>query len=343
LLLSYLRAYVYEDPGLVIALLSDSNDELQIARGVVKRVTDRLERLVNHRRLAADVAAWAGAVEDGDLSKQWLGLGVSEWEETEAYQQIESQLFDYDLKNDDQANLAGLAYMNHEERRFMMIGEIPVQIKCDGSACIAVVPADSNICFDLPDDGLLPPGEAELFVVTASSARWMTMLVVSSGNCAPVWRFGKIPEGEWDIVRRFVLNRRLTWSIHEDLETKLDEYVHNSALEITFNHVQRQCRIQAETLYLDLATLIVADEHVPRVKDALSQSGLAGLLEYDEELLRALAAIGLGNSVFGTDKLFVAGFTGVDPDAADRLIRDYASPAGMPLLISNGDHVVALV
>jgi TPP-dependent indolepyruvate ferredoxin oxidoreductase alpha subunit len=153
--------------------------------------------------------------------------------------------------------------------------------------------------------------------------------------------FGDFNEEDLKLARRLVVNRPIAMSLQEEFSERLE----NSPVVATvWGFVEQQVTRAMKELFAPLATLKATEADWRTAFEALEEGGIFGLLDHDGELTRALAAIGLANTISTNINVIqlICKVLDVDEGAVARAMS--LSPrCGLSLVARNGESVVALV
>jgi hypothetical protein len=332
LFLSYLRSHVYEDPGLVTAILAPARSEVHAAERIVNHVLSRFQELMDFAGLPGRVEHW---LESG-LQGQADAVRAAEAQLTQAL------LEDYDAGDPGIETLVSWMWMNLEERQLCLIGSANVYLRpsADGRQLELSSTPDGEALYSLAER--LPMAhEGELVVVGTSNAHGMLVLLRVEREVWLVSASGRYENAELELAKRHVANRPLNQSLHETLRANIES---SGVTSLVWQLVESRVQPAVGSVYGPLCMLNSKEESWQSALAELQRAGLFGLLGEDGELVRALALIGLVNSFssdFGVVKM-MCGVLDVEETAVARLVQ-LEQVSGIPLVAARGSSVLALV
>jgi hypothetical protein len=339
LFLSYLRSYIYDDPGMVLAILSPAYGEIRAAERITNHLISRARDLLSFSELSERVDRWLESAEKGRVDAK--SIGTTDHQSAEAASLL-TQAWIEDVSDDQTETLAAWTLMTMEERTICLIGvarvflrstvgpRVDVALKADGPPIYtteAIVAQQSDV--------------GELFIFGTGNGQGMLVLLRIKEEVSLISSFGAHSDDELSLAKRHIMNKLNSESLHEELRAR----VASSAVASTvWKIIAPQVDAGLDAIYGPLCTLNASDD---RWHDALAQlqkMGVFSLLDEDAELTRAIAAIGLVNTVsfdVGTICTLVTAL-GVDESAVDQALS-LGPRYGMQLIARQGWSAAALV
>lgn len=341
LFLSFLRSYVYDDPGMVLRILDSYPSEAHASAAIVDHLSSRIHGLVTFDGLRDMVQLWMESALSGRVDV--ASIGASAFDEQRSNEVLQQALV-ADVEDDMSETLAAWMLMTLQERRITVVASTPVELRPQSPTADrldVVVRGVHEPVSTVASEAIGDAREGELSVVASSNGHAMVVLVRTDRNVTLLTSYGDFDEAELVLARRHVANQRTSASLHAEFSANLDTApVVSTVWEIVAERVKPALR----ELYGPLATLNAREAEWTQAFSELQRGGLFGMLGHDGELTRALAAIGLVNT-FTTDVGLIRGFgkvLGVDEAALESAMR-LAPRHGLPLVTSRGRSVLALV
>jgi hypothetical protein len=339
LFLSYLRSYLYDDPGLVVAMLGPAHGEMHAAERIANHVLLRIRNLVTLDGLSERVGRWIRSAQDGDVEVTSIGATLAEKRSAESHF-MKAMVADIDDSHSE--SLGAWIYMNLEERRLCLIGSAKVQVQPSAHPDhVDLMTPDGQVVHQAVTSKKLTSKEGELVLIGTSAGRGMLVLLRVEQDARLVSSFGEYDDTELRLAERHVVNRELNESLHDQMRANLDS---SGVVQLVWTTIETRVTSAMSRIYGPLCTLNANEQEWPRTFEALQQAGLFGLLGGDGELTRALAAIGLINT-WSTDLDVIKMFSkvlDVDDAALDNAVR-LAPQHGLPLVVIRGSSVMSLV
>jgi hypothetical protein len=311
LFLAFLRSYVFDDGALVLLLVESDPDPYTLTEVAANHLRERFGALVDQapEHLCARIDAWEQACESG-LSIH-PAIGVDEDTRSRAHDSIVMLMDDVQEEGPIQ-EYAAHAYLTAVNRQYMTLGRLAAEARrraAGGVEVVGLVGADVN--YLQPDWALdVASLSGELIAVTAYRAPALLLFFRAENCCQLVHSFGRVDNLDLEPLNRYVSNLPQDELRHAELEQGLEQFLAQSNLRSLQQYAVGPALKAAEQLYGLLATLQTESESVSAVLTKLRSGGLLELLDGDVELLRAIASIGLANTV-GTDPASIALFAGV--------------------------------
>ena len=341
LFLSYLRSYIYDDPGMVLRILDSYPSELHASEAIVTHLLSRIRELVSFEGLSERVELWIRSALNGRVDVASIRARAAD--ERRAKQMIELALV-ADVDDDKSETLAAWILMTLEERQICLVASAAVDLKPQRTTdrIDVVVQGLSEPVSSVAADSIGSGREGELVLVASSDGHAIVVLlrvdqaveVLSSVG-------GEFSESDLMLARRHVANRPISASLHEEFRANLES---SPVVTTVWDFVRKRVAPAMKELFGPLATLNAKESDWPQAFSKLQVEGLFGMLEHDGELTRALAAIGLVNT-FSTDigvVRMIGKVLGVD-DRALKLAMSLSQRHGLPLVVKKGKSVMAIV
>ncbi len=340
LFLSYLRSYVYDDPGMVLRILDSYPSELHASKAIINHLLSRMSELVSFEGLRERVEQWIQSALNGHVDVASIRARAAD--ELGAEQMMELALV-ADVDDDKSKTLAAWMLMTLQERQICVVASTAVNLNPQPTTdhLDVIVQGVSEPVSSVAADSIGDAREGELVVVASSEGHAIVVLLRVDQNVTVLSSFGNFNESELVLAKRHVANRPMSALLHEEFRANLE----NSPVVTTvWELVAKRVTPAMKELLGPLATLNAKESDWSRAFSELQQQGLFGILDHDGELTRALAAIGLVNT-FSTNVghvRMIGKVLGVDDSALDQAMS--LSPRyGLPLVARKGESVIALV
>jgi hypothetical protein len=340
LFLSYLRSYLYDDPGTVLRTLDSHPSEVHASNAITNHLLSRIRELVSFDDLSQRVEQWIRSAEKGHVDVASIGARAED--EQRANGMMEAALV-ADVDDDNSEKLATWMLMTLQERQICVIGSTAIQLKprLMTNRLDIVVQGFSEPVSSIAADSIPNAREGELTVVASSDAHAVVVLLRVEQNVTVLSSFGEFNETELELAKRNVANRPISTSLHEKFHANLKI---SPVVTTVWEFVAKRVTPAMKELFGPLATLNAKEADWRKAFEELERGGIFGMLEHDGELTRALATIGLVNT-FSTDVGVVrimGKVLGVEDTALERAMS--LSPrCGLPLVARKGESVMALV
>jgi hypothetical protein len=341
LFLSYLRSYIYDDPGMVIRMLDSYASEVRAAEAIVNHLSARMRELICLGGISQRVERWILSAEAGSVDVESISAKSSD-------EQRARRLFDEalvaDVTGDDEdLTLGAWTKMTLEERPICLIASTPAAVKSNPAMrrLDVAVRGIQEPVFGIASDSLSATGDGELVFVSSSDGCGFAILLRVDSCVTVLSTLGEFPEADLATAIRKVTNRPVAWPLYEKFRADLER---SSLVKLVWDIVAKQVRPAIAEIYGPIMTLNASEVDWPKAYKALEQHGLFGLLGKNGELTRALAAIGLVNT-FSTNVnviKMVAQVLKVD-EAAMEEAMNLLPRNGLPLVAREGVEVIALV
>jgi hypothetical protein len=294
LFLSYLRSYFYDDPGLVLAIVSPARGEVRAAEQIANHLNSRVRDLLSFDVLSKRVDLWLASAEEGHVDLTSIGATCHQ---SERARSLLEQALVTDFSADRSETFAAWTLMTLQERTICLIGAAKVVLRPSMIADkmdLALTLDGPSIC--TTEASVMKPHvrDGELFIFGTGDAHGMIVVLRVDREVSLVSSFGKCSDDEVALIKRHVLNKVDSESIHEELRTSLEK---SAVVSTVWQTIAPQVNAAMDAIYAPLSTLNASDECWRNAFEHLQPMGVFSLLDEDAALTRALAAIGLVNTV----------------------------------------------
>jgi hypothetical protein len=309
--LAYMKEYFFEDPGLVSIILTDADDEWKWAEGVINYFHTRIKALVaevdentlddferscsNPNRKEAKTRLDDEFVLEGEFFQSPLFKDVSATES--ARKQLRTMLADV-LKP---INKDGFEWLQNSSRallirrHLMCLGSYPTRVTINESHRVAIYDNEGPILGGPSEPGFEPQEGDGVLDFYVSPGRFFRVYAVSLGASLvllhPVSEPDEVAERQLSIS---LLSSEVVRRVIDAARTFLDKNEFRDpqhlSLRIVFSGAVQE-------LYETWSTVIVKRDSLATTKNALRADGLWTITGGSLERLRALASIGLCQSV----------------------------------------------
>jgi hypothetical protein len=126
LFLSYLRSYLYDDPGMVICILDSYPSEVHACEAIVNHLLSRVAELVSFEGLSLRVAQWVRSAENGHVDVASIGAKSADKQRADRMMQVALVA---DVDDDKGEKLAAWMLMTLEERQICIVASATVDLK----------------------------------------------------------------------------------------------------------------------------------------------------------------------------------------------------------------------
>ena len=349
LYLSFIRSFFFEDPRFVSAILDPGVKEAQAAMQIVNYFIQRSnEFLVSDLKQALDewLEMFGSSPEERTFANLTPGIGATKADFELANARM-TPLWTARY-NDDLLDSFVMSNM-HLLRKFMHVGEVPGEARArdEGQTGIWVGDVEVVEC----DRAVLPPslGPGKLSLVWDPVTTFLGAFFVSGEESTLVKTFfpgkkgtsGGVSAGQ---VTQFA---PLSWAIDQELTRNLRDALggHGAILQSELDRLTRETLMNAETIYGELATLNLKGSQRGALLNALRAAGLGSVLGYDGNIVKALAAVGIANTMTWKrgDVEFLLDVMGIEEQARDRLFTSFLEVKGLPILAVSDSQAMAFV
>ncbi len=340
LFLSYLRSYLYDDPGMVIRILDSYPSEVHASEAIVNHLLSRVGELASFDGLPQRVEQWVRSAENGHVDV--ASIGANSADEQRADQMMQLALVE-DVDDEKSETLAAWMLMTLEERQICVIASAAVDLKPQPTTdrLDVIVDGLSEAVSSVAADSIPDATEGELVLVASSDGHAIVVLLRVNQEVTVLSGLGEFSEAELTLAKRHVANRPRRAPVYEEFRANLKS---STVVETVWEIVAKQVTAAMKELFGPLATLNAEEADWQKAFAELERDGLFGMLEHDGELTRALAAIGLVNT-FSTNVgviRMMGQVLNVDDAALERAIS-LLPRNGLPLVARRNDSVMALV
>lgn len=340
LFLSYVRSYIYEDPGLVFELLKPAPSEMHAAENISNYILDRFANLLSFEDLEKKVLLWVDTAKQGKIDV--TSINSNSDINNKAGFMFDKAIVEDFTKGGEYENLAMWIYMLIEERALCILGIIDVRLEVDVDQNVQIInkaTAENIYTTILP--ALAKYNEGKLYIIAGRKACGLMSIIGINQQAFLVSSLGEFEERDLELAKRIVANKKISENLFKDISKKLesDGFV-NKVWEI----VSKRVITVQEYLYGRLCTLNAQEEDWSQAFNQIKELGLHGMLGYDGELTRAVAGIGLLNS-FTLNVETIKAFAPVLDIDADVLLQAFQTNQvhGLPIIAKINDSVLALV
>lgn len=309
--LAYMKEYFFEDPGLVSIILTDADDEWQWAEGVINYFRNKIKTLVAEvdentlddferscstpNRKGVDTRLEDKVVLDGEFFQSPLFKDVSATES--ARKQLHTALADA-LKP---INKAGFEWLQSSSRallirrHLMCLGSYPTRVKINDFHRVVIYDNEGPILGGQSEPGFEPQEGDGVLDFYVSPSRFFRAYAVSL-RASLVLLF---PISERDEVTERQLSISLLSSevVRQVIDTANTFLTKNEFRDPQHLSLRTVFSGAVQELYETWSTVIVKQDSLPTTKNALRTDGLWTITGRSLETLRALASIGLCQSV----------------------------------------------
>ncbi len=361
LYLMYLRAFFYEDMGLVATLLDAGVSELQAVQNISvyfqKRVCELLQTTPEtasafEQHVAAQrpgTTLEIDAIYPIGVDRKTLKDGNERLKSLIAEVQLESAPLALEdiLKCSDLWTLA--------QRDLMCIGRFPdhVRINEHGRVLVGEQQGHDGAMSDLPllsaqafdnTPAFEGQGLVEFFISPTGMYRYGAISV--GGDLVAILPLsGNLPDERLAQLRGYQADSEAAMMTKKSCEMIVADILGENGLDILLNHYRGEGARIRNTFYLPRALMRTPDTHVEACAATMHRTGLYAILDRDGDALRALARASLCTSV-SPSMSFTRDIFNDDGISLDALLITCANASGhhqLPLLMQYDDALVSYV
>ena len=346
--LCYVRAYFFEDPILVSLLLSPETNEIKAANAIAGHLQKKIARLAEAKDLESQVNAFEKRVLAGEEFLDTLGADQSEIREGRSRSEaaLNELMMERHPEYENADLLLGAILANIQYRGIFEVGKVPVRVSSNTNQLEIVGSEETFIDLHLPNVDLHGGESGEVLIVLPSSSEILAKVLILDEEVYILKTWGLQNEGTIEAVKGFAQTRKLYHTVFETLESTLTDLLEESWIKIVLDHTQRDSINKIPLFYSDIATLNVSDNNFRAVKQKLLSDGFRSFIGDDPDIARALAAVGLANTVSSsipTVRGLATSMMGITNESLDTVIAAKNPETTFPLVISDEKNVWSLV
>ncbi len=349
LYLSFLRRFFFEDPRFVSAILDPGVKEGQAAAQIVDYFIQRSSEFLTmnvSRALDEWLATFANSSEERTFANLMPGIGATATDFELANERL-TRLWTARYDDD---SLDGFVIVNMNLlRKVMHVGSVPAEARAQDGGRTVIWAGGVDVVECDPAVSILPSGRGELSVVWDPLTTFLGAFFVSGGVSTLVRTFfpGKEGSSGGERARQVALHAPFSWAMDQELTRNLSDVLggHGAILRSELERLQRETLKNAETIYGELATLNLKGSQRNALLDALRTAGLTSVLGYDANIVRALAAVGIANTMTleRSNVELLLKVVGIQEQARDRLFTSFQEVKGLPILAVTDTQAMAFV
>ena len=349
LYLSFVRRFFLEDPRFVSAILDPSVREVQAAAQIVDYFIRRSnEFLTSDVKQALDewLADFENPLEEQTFASLMPGIGATAADFELANERMMPL---WTARYDDELLDAFVMANMNLLRKVMHVGAVHAEARArDGSRTVIWV-RDVEVVECDPAVSPLPSGPGELSVVWDPDTTFLGAFFISGGVSRLVRTFFSRKEGTsaGERAGRVAQYAPLSWAIDQKLTRNLGDALsgHGAVLQSELERLRCETLKNAEPIYGELATLNLQGSQRNALLDALRTAGLGSVLGYDRSIVKALAAVGIANTITWerSSVEFLLKAMGVEDQSRDHLFTDYQEVKGLRILAVTDSQAMAFV
>jgi hypothetical protein len=352
LYLSFIRRFFFEDPRFVSVILDPGVKEVQAATQIVDYFLRRsneflaLNTLNVNQALDEWLATFENPLEERTFANLMPGIGAT--------------TADFELANERMIPLWTARYDNdlldafvtanmNLLRKFMHVGAVPAEARAQDGGRTVIWVSDVEVVECDPAVSPLPSGPGELSVVWDPDTTFLGAFFVSGGVSTLVRTFFSGTEGSSGGERAGQVAQfaPLSWAMDQELTQNLRVALggHGAILGLELERLRSETLKNAETIYGELATLNLKGSQRGALLNALRTAGLGSVLGYDGNIVNALSAVGIANTMTleRRNVEFLLKVMGIEEQARDRLFTSFQEVKGLPILAVTDSQVIAFV
>jgi hypothetical protein len=340
--MTFLRSWIFEDSGLVVALLDDSTFEVAAVNAVLDRLRHRLDAVT--RVNPAAVRAYDAAIAADDRNAQLAALAI----EPELADRAETMLADLVAEYETEAveDLAGLLRLLERDalirRDLFYLGSCEAEVTVRASGEVEVSAGDKTIPIGAAREGVEPgtgTGSLDPLVSERSMARFCA---ISRGGEVAAVRTVALDGTSLEVPPLVDFRLSAAEDTMRELDDTLARVLEDSWARIGREHVERALPKIINSLYVPPALADVPLERVPEVSAAMADHGFFPLLAYHRPAIEGIAALGLAASLASQEDLVEHALRRHGLDLGDTLqAADRAREAyGVPWIRRASGHLI---
>lgn len=346
--LGYLRSWFYDDPVLVSVLLSKRTSGIASASAISQHVRDRFNQFLSCD-LGREVELWvkSAVVPKTDIVTPGIGRTREQFEQ--ANSELEPIFYEHETEPELDDRIKAVLLFKHilaTSRRYTVLGHFSAEIIPGPDGAANIRPLDDpefNLTGIAP--GLKKAQQGSVFVIWDSQPMLLAALAVTGEQVIHVKMFGEPKPEKLEEVSKFAASHDQIIALGGVLDAALDRVAQTLEFLIMRQHLDSESARIAEDLYSEMATLNATDESRPEIVRQLREAGLFALLNYDADLTRGLAAIGIANTMsqVRSNVQFILQLLQLDAERVIRGIQESQEQHGMKLIAATGDEIIALI
>jgi hypothetical protein len=340
LFLSYLRSYIYDDPGMVLVLLQPAHSEVHAAQHIANHLSNRMRELISFKNLSDNIACWLSSAETGRIDV--TTIGSNEDAEQESLQLLNQALVEDLINKSGNENVVAWIYMTLEERSICVLGSSPVKMQLtDGNLINIFDTQTKTLIYTVDEPELADHDTGELFILGTSNACGLLSIIGIDQQAFLVNSFGDFSESDLTLAKRLVANKSISQGFLEEIRKELAK---DNVAAYIWSLIRERIEPALKAIFGPLCTLNASADVWEQTFEKLLELGLHGMLGQNGELTRALAAIGLLNS-FTSEIGIIQSFAPVldiDEESINEALQ-LDKQFELPVIAKSGSSVIALV
>jgi hypothetical protein len=306
LFLMYFRSFLYDDWGLVAALLKTGDNEIRSAEHLVNYVNGRLQRWES--LTAEDVSAYENYLLQSPRPPETPGILVESSEVSEGRLLIDQLSKELMASMGDRETASAIASWNINllnRRQFMNLVSVPVQVRA-GVNDLEVTWQGSTILkaygADLIGASSHDSEDASLEVIfTLRQDRFERAVVVHRNEqmlaCVPIGLKEHAEETRKNVISTFRERPRLQ-AAESRMRALMAQVVQESWFSIAMEHCRTQVAGVLDPMYRDIALRFARDyAAMDQSAEMMATRGMKPILGGSGRLIRGLALLGLVTSI----------------------------------------------
>jgi hypothetical protein len=347
LYLSFVRRFFFEDPKFVSAILDPGVKETHAAAQIVDyfiRRSNEFLMLDVNQALDEWLATFEDQPEERTFGNLASGIGATATDFALANERITpmwTARYDNDL-------LDAFVMVNMNLlRKLIHVGAVPAEARMEEGGRTAIRVGDVEVAECDPAVSPLPSGSGELSVVWDPGTMFLGVFFGSGGVPSLVKSFtsGKDGNSGGQRAAQVAQHAPLSWAMDQKLTQNLRDALagHGAILRSELHRLQRETLKNAETIYGELATLNLKGSQRSALLNALRTAGLGSVLGYDGSIVKALAAVGIANTMTSqrSNVEFLLTVMGIEEQARDRLFTSFQEVKGLRILAVTDSQAMA--
>jgi hypothetical protein len=350
LYLSFVRRFFFEDPKFVATILDPNVKEVQAAEQIVEYLIQRSNEFLTldvQQALDEWLVTFKEPSEERTFANAMPGIGATAADFELANERINplwtASSGDGLLDAFVTANITVL-------RKVMHVGAVPAQARVrDGDRAAAIWVGGVEVVECDPAVSTLLSGPGKLSVVWDPRTIFLGAFFVSGEVSTLVKTFfpGKEGSSRGEDAGKVAQHAPLSWAMDDKLTRNLDEALerYGGIFRLELERLRGQTLKAAETIYGELATLNLKGSQRDALLNALRTGGILSLLGYDDNIVKALAAVGIANTMTpdrGSVE-FLLKVMGIEEQARERLFASFQEVKGLQILAVTDSQAVAFV
>lgn len=349
--LMFLRAFFYEDFGLVAELLEPSTSEIESVNRIVTYLQDRFAKFVQ-LDLPAELTEFQRNLDRqkvGQINPELIRLRTEKqlWElGKDRLQTLVSELEKEADSSEAFGLLANVDLWTLAQRDIMWIGSSEASIRISETGRVVASHGENVLCAGPGLTGVEPgEGDGCIDVYYSLSGGYKAVAVSIGQKMVLLFTPGMSDETLFDQFKGYRTNRAQVDSAQQALHELVEMLTSQHAAMVLVDHVRASTTTMVDEIYGGRALLWVPEESVAEYLGIMKDDGFLPILENDVTLVRRLAQVSLAASLSASWDGLIELFDkkGLDLEKVVADLDRCSEKHSIPLLVRQGKVLLSMV